>query len=265
MASYYNSVGSKVTVVEMLEKIAGQNDEELSRILQGNLKSKGIEFILGAKVTKVDGNKVVFEKEGKEREVSGSKILLSIGRRPTTEGIGLENISVNMKRGAVVTDEQMKTNIPGVYAAGDVNGKSMLAHTAYREGEVAINNILGKKDIMRYQAVPSVIYTHPEVASVGETESTAKDKGLDFTVKKISNNYSGRYMAENERGDGITKILIDNEYDRIIGVQIIGSYASEIIYGAGLMIETELPVGDIKELVFPHPTVSEVIREALFS
>lgn len=265
MASYYNSVGSKVTVVEMLDKIAGPNDDELSSILQGNLASKGIEFILGAKVTKVDGNKVVYEKDGKENKISGSKILLSIGRKPATEKIGLENISLAMNKGAVITDENMKTNIPGVFAAGDVNGKSMLAHTAYREGEVAINNILGKKDIMRYTAVPSVIYTYPEVASVGETERTATEKGLDFKVKKISNNYSGRYMAENDQGDGITKVLIDNEYDKIIGVQIIGSYASEIIYGAGLMIETELPVEDIKELVFPHPTVSEVIREAIFS
>lgn len=264
MASYYNSVGSKVTVVEMLGKIAGPNDTEISSILQNNLKGKGIEFILGAKVTQVKNDTVVFEKDGNIQEVKGKKILLSIGRKAVTEGIGLENISVATERGVIKTDEFMKTNIPGVYAAGDVNGKSMLAHTAYREGEVAINIITGKKDRMRYHAIPSVIYTNPEVASVGETEETAAGKGMEFIVKKVSNNFSGRYMAENERGDGITKVLLDKTHNTVIGVQIVGSYASEIIYGAGLMIETEMPVDDIKELVFPHPTVSEILREALF-
>jgi dihydrolipoamide dehydrogenase len=140
----------------------------------------------------------------------------------------------------------------------------MLAHTAYRETEVAINNILGKKDTMRYTAIPSVIYTNPEVASVGETEETAKAKGIDFEVAKLSMMYSGRYVAENEGGDGIIKVLIDKKYRNVIGVHMIGYHSSEIIYGAGVMIETEMRVEDIKKLVFPHPSVCEVIREAIF-
>ena len=158
----------------------------------------------------------------------------------------------------------MRTNVSGVYATGDVNGKSMLAHTAYREGEVAINNILGKKDRMRYNAIPGVIYTNPEVASVGETEETAKAKGLDVKAVTVTMNYSGRYMAENEGGDGICKIIVDAKYNRVLGVHMIGNYSSEIIYGAGLMIETEMCIDNIKEVVFPHPSVCEVIREALF-
>ena len=151
-----------------------------------------------------------------------------------------------------------------MYAAGDVNGKSMLAHTAYREAEVAVNTMLGRKDTMRYTAIPSVIYTNPETASVGITQSQAKKEGLDVTVKSVTMNYSGRYMAENEGGDGIIKIVIDNKYDKIVGVHMIGNYSSEIIISAGIMVEKEMTVSEIKELVFPHPTVSEAIREAIF-
>jgi dihydrolipoamide dehydrogenase len=197
-------------------------------------------------------------------EVPADKVLLSIGRRAFTDGLGLENIGVETERGKIKTDDKGCTNIAGVYATGDVNGYSMLAHTAYRETEVAINNILGKKDTMRYTAIPSVIYTNPEVASVGETEETAKAKGIDFEVAKLSMMYSGRYVAENEGGDGIIKVLIDKKYRNVIGVHMIGYHSSEIIYGAGVMIETEMRVEDIKKLVFPHPSVCEVIREAIF-
>jgi len=266
MASYYNSVGSEVTIIEMLDHIAGQTDKEISKILLRNYEKKGIKFQLNSKVVKITNNSVVYENDGKEIEVEATKVLVSIGRIPNTKNIGLESINVETnKRGAILTDNKGKTNIAEVYAAGDVNGKSMLAHTAYREAEVCINNILGKKDIMRYVAIPSVIYTNPEVASVGETEESAKEKGLDVTVANITMKFSGRYVAENEGGNGICKIIKDNKYNKIIGVSLIGNYASELIYGAALMIETEMQIEDIKELVFPHPTVGEVIREALFT
>ena len=264
MASYFNSAGSKVTVVEMLDHIAGPTDAEISAILLKNYQKKGVEFKLGAKVVEVKEGAVVYELEGKAYSVPADKILLSIGRRAATEGLGLERIGVETERGRIKTDEKGRTNVQEVYAAGDVNGVSMLAHTAYREAEVCINNILGKKDIMRYNAIPSVIYTNPEVAGVGETEATAKQKGIEYEVVKLSMMYSGRYVAENEGGDGICKVLIDKKHRKVIGVHMIGNYSSEIIYGAALMIETEMRVNDIKELVFPHPTVSEVIREAIF-
>ena len=158
----------------------------------------------------------------------------------------------------------MRTNIAGLYAAGDVNGKSMLAHTAYREAEVAVNNILGKKDRMRYNAIPAVIYTNPEVATVGETEESAKAKGYDVKALTVTMKLSGRYVAENEGGNGICKLVVDQKYNRLLGVHMMGNSSSEIIYGAAMMIETEMKIDDIKEIVFPHPTVSEVIREALF-
>lgn len=264
MASYFNSIGSHVTVIEMLNKIAGPTEAEVSSILQKNYSKKGVEFKLGCKVVAVGANDVTYEENGETKKINADKVLLSIGRRAFTSDIGLESIGVLTERGAIVTDENMRTNIAGVYAAGDVNGKSMLAHTAYREAEVAINHMLGKKDKMRYNAIPAVIYTNPEVAGVGETEETAKQKGYDIQVANITMKYSGRYVAEVEGGDGICKLIVDKKYNRLIGAHLIGSYASEIIYGAAMMIETEMKIDDIKEIVFPHPTVCEVIREALF-
>ena len=264
MVSYFNTVGSEVTVIEMLDHIAGPTDSEISKILLNTYKARGVNFKLGCKVTAVEDGKVVYEQDGKTEFAEADKVLCSIGRRAFTQDIGLENIAVYTERGAIKTDEYMKTNISGVYAAGDVNGVSMLAHTAYREGEVAVNNILGKKDRMRYNAIPSVIYTNPEVGAVGETEDSAKAKGLDVEIVNLTLNYSGRYMAENDKGNGIVKVIVDKKYRNVLGVQMIGSYASEIIYGAAIMVENEMTVNDLKEVVFPHPTVGEVIREALF-
>ena len=264
MASYFNSAGSHVTVIEMMDKIAGPTDEEISKILMKNYEKKGITFKLSAKVCEVKKTGVVFEKDGKTEEIPADKVLLSIGRRPVTQGVGLETIGVLTERGAIVTDNKMKTNIPNVYAIGDVNGKSMLAHTAYREAEVAVNNILGKKDNMRYNAIPAVIYTNPEVGSVGETEATAKAKGIDYEVANITMKYSGRYVAENDGGDGICKVLVDKKTKRMIGCHCLANYASEFIVSAGIMIETEMRIDDIKEIVFPHPTVCEIVREGIF-
>lgn len=264
MASYFGTIGAKVTVVEMMDKIAGATDAEISKILQKNCEKKGITFRLGCKVTAVQNGAVTFEENGQTQSVPADKVLLSIGRRAFTDGLGLDTIGVHAERGAVVTDEQMRTNVPGVYAAGDINGRSMLAHTAYRESEVAVNHMTGKRDRMRYNAIPSVIYTNPEVATVGETEESAKAKGYEVKVANVSMRYSGRYLAEVEGGDGICKLVADTKYNRLLGVHLIGSYASEMIYGAAMMIETEMQLDDIKEVVFPHPTVCEVIREALF-
>ncbi len=264
MASYFNSIGSKVTVIEMMDHIGGPTDSEIAAILLKNYKKKGVEFMLGAKVTGVGTKSVTCEYEGKTVEVSADCVLCAVGRRANTAGIGLENINVLTERGAIVTNECGKTNIAGVWAAGDVNGKSMLAHTAYREGEVCINNILGKKDRINYNSIPSVIYTNPEVASVGETTESVKEKGLDASVQTVTLKYSGRYIAENEGGNGILKVITDKKHNNILGLHMIGSYASEIIYGAAMMVETEMRVADIQKLVFPHPTVCEVIREPMF-
>ena len=264
LASYFSMIGVPVTVIEMLDKIAGPTEKEVSALLLKEYKKKGIDFKLGCAVTAVGTDRVMYKEADQDKEVLCDAVLCCIGRRAFTQNMGIENLGVYMERGAVVTDEHMQTSIAGVYAVGDVNGKLMLAHTAYREAEVAVNHILGKKDFMRYNAIPSVIYTNPEIASVGETEESAKAKGMEVRSVKASMKMSGRYLAEVEKGDGFCKLVIDTKKNCLVGCHMIGSYTSEMIYGAALMIEKQMPIDQIKELVFPHPTVSEVIREALF-
>ena len=264
MAGYYHSCGARVTVIEMLDHIAGAADREFSALLQKIFEKKGIVFHLGCQVTAVGDGKVTFTDKAETRQIEAEKILLSVGRRPVTRGFGLESLNVLVERGRIVTDGQGQTNVPGVYAVGDVNGVWMLAHAAYREAEVAVHAMLGKKDVMRYQAMPSVLYTNPELAFVGETEETCLEKGLNFRKVVLPMTYSGRYLAENEAGEGKIKLLIDTDHDRILGCHLLGSYASEIILTAGTFIETEMRLPDIREIIFPHPTVGEVIRDALF-
>ena len=267
MASYYNAVGSKVTLIEMLPKIAGMLDNEITTLLMKSYQKKGIEFLLETKATSIDaGQRTIQVTKGTkgDGQVKADKILLSIGRKPLVEGFGLENLGLVLEHGAIKTDLHGLTSLPNVYAVGDVNGKYMLAHAAYREAEVAVNHMLGKPDIMRYDAVPSVIYTSPEVASVGETEETAKARGIDCAVVTVPMVYSGRYIAENAVTDGICKIIIDKKHRNIIGVHLYGSYASEIITSACMMIEMQMRVEDVQKVIFPHPTVSEMLREAVF-
>ena len=265
MAAYHATVGSKVTVIEMLDHIAGSTDGEISKFLQAELEKKGITFLLGHKCLGAEPGKVLAETPaGEQISVPAEKVLLSIGRRANTEGLGLETIGVNFDRSGIRTDTTGRTNVADVYAIGDVNGHHMLAHTAYREAEVAVNNILGKSDAMRYHANPAVIYTQPEVASVGKTEEECREKSLDYEVKKLSMRYSGRFVAENEGGDGLCKIIIDKKRRTVLGVHLIGAYAGEIIWGAAEMIEMQLRVTDARQIIFPHPTVSEIIRETLW-
>jgi dihydrolipoamide dehydrogenase len=265
MASYYQTCGSQVTVIEMLDHIAGNADREIGAALQKTFEKQGMVFHLGCQVTKKTDGSVVFRNGETEQAVPAARVLLSVGRRPVTRGIGLENIGVSVERGRIVTDRQGLTNVPDVYAAGDVNGVWMLAHAAYREAEVAVNTMLGIKDTIRYQAMPSVIYTHPEMAFAGETEESCREKRLRFRKVVLPMSFSGRYVAENEGGTGLIKLLIDEDRDRILGCHLLGGYASEIILAAGFLIETEMKIRDIRELVFPHPTVGEIIREAVFA
>ena len=271
-ASFFNSIGTKVTVVEMLPKILGPLDDEISAMLQAQYEKKGVEFHLSCKVVAVEGNDVVYEDpEGKTCRATGDKILVSVGRRANFQGIGLENIGVELALNpagrpyGIKVDGKMRTNIPNVYAAGDVTGFSMLAHTASREGEVAVNNILGKEDHMRYDAIPGVVYTNPEVAGTGLTEAEAAKKGLDYTVLKLPMAYAGRFVAENERGEGLCKVIVGKRYHEVLGVHMLGNPCSEMIHSACIAIEQEMTVEQLKEVVFPHPTVSEIFKETVFT
>ncbi len=271
-ASFFNSIGTKVTVVEMLPKILGPLDDEISAMLQKQYEARGVEFHLSCKVVAVEGNDVVYEDpEGRTCRAHGDRILVSVGRRANFQGIGLESIGVELALNpagrpyGIKVDGKMRTNIPGVYAAGDVTGFSMLAHTASREGEVAVNNILGRPDHMRYDAIPGVVYTNPEVAGAGVTEAEAAKKGLDYTVVKLPMAYAGRFVAENEKGEGLCKVIVGKKYHEVLGVHMLGNPCSEMIHSACIAIEQEMTVEQLKEVVFPHPTVSEIFKETVFS
>jgi len=264
LASYFNSAGSDVTVIEAMPQIAGAVDSDISAILMRNYEAKGIKFRLGAKVTSVRGGAVTYESGGQVAAVDADIILVAVGRRPKTDAVGLENLSIRTDRGAILTDAACRTSIPGVFAAGDCNGKSMLAHTAYREGEVAVNVMTGVRDTVDYNAIPAVIYTTPEVAAVGETEISAKAKGIDVKTATVPLVYSGRYVAETEHGDGILKLVVGKQHNNVLGVHMIGPYASEIIYGAAMLVAREARLDELRRAVFPHPTVGEALREAAF-
>ena len=264
MASYFNSVGSKVTVVELLDRIGGNIDSEIAGLLKEEYSHKGVEFRLSSRVVEIADGSVICESNGERAAIEADKVLLSVGRKPVVDGFGLETIDVEIEKGHVKVDEQGRTNVPGVYAAGDVNGRSMLAHTAYREAEVCVNHMTGRKDKVEYSSIPLVIYTNPEIAAAGESEESAREKGIDFEIVNLSMRFSGRYLAENQGGRGVCKLLAERRSRRIIGVHMIANYASEIIYGAGMMVDRAMTVEDVRRTVFPHPTVSEIIRECVW-
>ena len=261
-ASYCNSLGIPVTVIEMLPEILGGMDKEVSEILRGIYAKRGVKFCLQCKVTAVDGNTVHYvDAEGNAQQCEGDKILVSVGRRPVLKGYGLENLAVDVERGIKVNGV-MQTSLPNVYAAGDVTGFSLLAHTASREAEVAVNHMLGIEDRMEYNAIPGIVYTNPEVAGVGLTEEQALNAGIEYRLHKLPMTYSGRFVAENEGMTGLCKVLVAPD-DKVLGVHMLGNSSSEFICAACMAITNGLSVEQLRRTVFPHPTVSEILKEAV--
>lgn len=262
-ASFFNSLGAKVTVMEMLPEILGNMDQELSKILRDDLAKKGVYFHISAKVIEVQENKIIVETNEKEAiEIDAERLLLSTGRIPLTKNIGLENLSLEMQGRGIKVNKQMQTSDSRVYACGDITGQSLLAHTAIREAEVAVNSILGKEDEMSYKAIPGVVYTSPEVAGVGMTEQMLAEKGIKHKVMQLPMAFAGRFMVEHETGGGVAKLIAD-ENNIVIGCHIIGSPASEIIVIAGIAIEKGFTIEEFKKIVFPHPTVGEILHDVL--
>ena len=261
-ASFFNSMGTEVHVVEMLDKILGPMDKELSDMLQAEYTKRGVKFYLGHKVTAVNGGAVTVEKDGESFVIEGEKVLLSVGRRPVTKGFGLETIAPEPFRNGIQVNEYMQTSIPNVYACGDITAFSLLAHTAVSEAEVAIDHLLGKERRMSYKAIPGVVYTNPEIAGVGKTEEELQAAGISYTVKKIPMAFSGRFVAENEQGNGVCKLILAED-ETVIGAHLLGNPASELIVIAGMAIEKGMKAEELKAIVFPHPTVGEILKEAL--
>ena len=261
-ASYFSMVGVKVTVLELLPEILPNFDEDVVDIMRKSLKQCNI--ITNARVTAIDNDKVIYIKDGKEECCSADLVLQAVGRKPNVENIGLENIIVDFDKYGIKVDERMQTNVPNIYAVGDVTGNSLLAHSAYRMGEVAVNNICLKSDKMRYNAVPWIVYSYPELSSVGLTENEAKKRGYNVNTNYLQMRANGRFLAEHGNEKGLCKVIADADSGILLGLTILGGTNSEIIYGAAAMIEAEFRVKDIKDIIFPHPTVSEIIKDTVW-
>lgn len=263
-ACFFAELGVKVDVVEMLDKIAPVVDGEIAKKLQSELKRKGVTFHLSCKVQNIAGDTVHFaDAKGEARSLAATWILNATGRKLVLEGIGLEAAGVDFDRRGIKTDEFGKTNVPGIWACGDVTGRLLLAHSATREGIVAVNNMFGKPDRMRFGAVPSVVYTHPEVAQVGATEEQLQAKGVAYKKAVMPMGIAGRFLVEHAGKSGTVKVLVSEEFGQILGVHMIGGECGEFIASAAAMVELELCVEDVRQIVFPHPTVSEALKETI--
>ncbi len=263
-ASFFNSVGVEVSVIEMMDEILPMVDKDMAKLIRREMKP--VEFYLSSKVTEIKKDGVLFTNEkGESQELKGEMVLLSVGRRPNLEAV--KNLKLDINRGGIVVDETLRTNIPNIYAIGDVNGKSLLAHSASRMAEVVVSNLYGKgKQKMRYNAIPWAVYGMPEVAGCGLTEDEAKRQGREVLSATVQMRSNGRFLAENgKRAAGLCKVVVDAKSRAILGVHLLGPYSSEIIYGAAAIIEAELRIEDVKEIVFPHPSVSEIIRDTLYA
>ncbi len=265
-ACFFNEIGSEVTLFEMLPQVAGGTDQEIANRLLQTMKRTGVEFHLACRVVKVEPKHIHYTtSDGREHVSAAELILNSTGRAPLVNNLGLETVGIDFNSRGIRTSDQGKTNVPGVWACGDVTGRRMLAHAAVREGIVAVNNMFGKKDRIRYNAIPSVIYTHPEVASVGRTEEELKAQNIAYAKAIVPMAVAGRFLVENETPTGVVKVLAGTKYGEILGVHALGDPVSEFIIAAAAMIEMEMCVSDISEIVFPHPTVSEALREAILA
>jgi dihydrolipoamide dehydrogenase len=263
-ACFFNEIGVRVSVYEMLPQIASGSDLEISSRMLQILKRKGVEFHLSAKVLEIAGETIHYQSgDGSPASASAEYILNATGRAPVVHGLGLEEVGVDFSPKGVRTSDQGKTNVAGVWACGDVTGRRMLAHAATREGLVAVNNMFGKKDRIRYHAIPAVIYTHPEVASVGRTEEDLKALGIEYRKSVVPMSVAGRFLVEHEDATGMVKVLAGARFGEILGVHAIGDASSEFIIAAAAMVETEMCVAAAGDIVFPHPTVSEALREAI--
>ncbi|MCR9124565.1 MAG: dihydrolipoyl dehydrogenase [Rhodobacteraceae bacterium] len=268
LGSVYARLGAEVTVIEYLDVVTPGMDAEVQKSFKRLLQKQGLKFIMGAAVQKAETvktrAKVTYKlrSDDSEHEIEADAVLVATGRKPYTDGLGLEALGVEMtKRGQIKTDAHWQTNVPGIYAIGDAIAGPMLAHKAEDEGMAAAEQVAGKQGHVNYGVIPGVIYTHPEVANVGETEETLKDAGRAYKVGKFSFMGNGRAKA-NFAADGFVKILADKETDRILGAHIIGPAAGDLIHEICVAMEFGASAEDLAMTCHAHPTYSEAVREA---
>ena len=259
-ATLYHELGVPVTVIEALPSILPNLDPEVVSVLAEKYHKAGIKILTSTKVERIEGGKVTANGETFEAD----KILVSVGRRANLNGLEALN-DIELNRGAIVIDDFCKTNLPNVYACGDVTGKIMLAHVAARQAEVAVGRMLKTIPLQRiaYNAIPSVVYTNPEIASVGITEAQAAEMNIAVEVRKLPMTFSGRFMAENEGETGLCKMIVDAKNHSVLGVHMIGNPCSEFISAASFAVRMGYTTAEFQQVVFPHPTVSEILHELL--
>ena len=265
-ACFFASVGVAVEVVELLPEITPGIDGDCAKTLRTELTGKGVTFHLGRKVSKVTAEAVHHtDAQGQdEKSIAADTVLVCIGRTPNTDNLGLEAVGVDVRNRLIQVDDRCRTNVPGIYAAGDCASRIMLAHVGSRMAEVAVRDMLGEKDRMRWHAIPGVIYTSPEVAGVGLTEAQAKEQGLAVTVANWNLAANGRFLAEFS-GKGQIKAILRKDDGVLLGVHGVGGGVSEQVAAWAAMIEAEFRLQELTELVFPHPTVSEALRDAAWT
>ena len=270
-ATLYHELGVPVTVIEAMPTILPNLDQEVVQILLDKYRKAGINILTSTKVEAIEGNTVKLSTNelpstpnSQHSTLSADKILVSVGRRANLKGLeALTDIELN--RGAIVVDDFMKTNLPNVFACGDVTGKVMLAHVASRQAEVAVGRMLKQIPLQRiaYNAIPSVVYTNPEIASVGITEAQAAELNIETEVRRLPMTFSGRFMAENEGETGLCKMIIDAKKKSVLGVHMIGNPCSEFVAAASFAVRMGYTTAEFEQVVFPHPTVSEILHEIL--
>jgi dihydrolipoamide dehydrogenase len=265
-ACLFNSLGSKVTVIEMLPEIISTEDEEVIRGLTNLLKKKNIQIytdmkVKEAKVKKGHAEVTVVDKEGKGVLFKAEKVLMAVGRSPYIDGLGLNKINLTFDGKFIKVNEKMETNIPGIYAIGDVTGKQMLAHKASAEGMVAAENALGSQNKIDYSRIPNCIYTFPEVASIGLTEKQADAQGLQVRIGRYPFQSNGRALAMGE-SEGFVKVIADKDLGQVVGIHILGDHATDLIGGPVLAMALEITVEEIGKAIQAHPTLNEALSEA---
>lgn len=264
-AAIFSIIGSKVTVVEVLDRILSEVDAEIARRYASLLPGYGIRTELSAQVKAIekagDILRVVYEKRGKEKICEADAVLMAAGRRPYLEGLGLSESDVKVKNRAIDVDQCLHTSVEGIYAIGDVTGRKMLAHVASYHGEIVAENIAGRERDVEDDLVPGCVFTTPQIAWVGLTEEQAKESGRPFRTSIFSLASSGKAQAMGE-ARGWLKLVEDSETGRLVGAHFLGPQVSELIGGVTLAIRKGLSATDIIETIFPHPTLSEGLREA---
>lgn len=265
-ATLYHELGAPVTVIEAMPTILPNLDQDIVNVLLEKYKKAGINILTSTKVESIEGGKVNVKSQisNDQLQISAERILVSVGRRANLQGLEALN-DLELNRGAIIVDDFMKTNLPNVYACGDVTGKIMLAHVAARQAEVMVGRLLKQIPLQRiaYNAIPSVVYTNPEIASVGITEQQAAELNIETEVRQLPMTFSGRFMAENEGETGLCKLVLDTKKQTILGVHCIGNPCSEFIAAASFAVRMGYTTAEFEQVVFPHPTVSEILHEII--